>query len=111
MLLKRIPSMVVDASLILTTFSNRKLEPDSILPLASFLDQESNLLPIRLSALLVRGKDFPDDHPVNDANNAAADASAAQLDHNAAGAPEPPAEDNDSVAGNAGSDAGWESRR
>lgn len=60
MLLKRIPSMAVDASLILTTFSNRKLEPDSILPLASFLDQESNLLLIRLCALLVRGKDFPD---------------------------------------------------
>ena len=60
MLLERIPSMAVDASLILTTSSNRKLEPDSMLPLAFFLDQESDLLPIQLSAPLVRGKDFPD---------------------------------------------------
>ena len=60
MLLERIPSMAVDASLILTTSSNRKLKPDSMFPLASFLDQESDLLPIRLSAPLMGGKDFPD---------------------------------------------------
>ncbi len=59
-IVERLPTTAAEAPLILTTNTNRKLVINANLELFMLLEQGCSLLPLRLSAPLVGGKDFPE---------------------------------------------------